>query len=192
MHKIIFYTGLLLLLLPLASFGQTKVEQETSVAAAEVPEQAVDWVNKAYPEKKRLKWYKEISNEGASYEAKLKYCGRWHSVEFSEEGQLEDVEIDHKLDELPNAFQDILQQYLQDNYQRHRVYKVQVQLSGNSQLVAEAIQAGKLPQLTVRYELEYFGRVQGEDETWEGLFTEDGKPLQQRKIKQSTNANLVF
>ena len=67
-----------------------------------------------------------------------------------------------------------------------------MQLSGNSQLVAEAIQAGKLPQLTVRYELEYFGRVQGEDETWEGLFTEDGKPLQQRKIKQSTNANLVF
>ena len=192
MIKSIFYIVLLITMLPLVSRSQTKNEHETKVAVSEVPKQAVAWVNNAYPEKKRLKWYKEISNEGASYEAKLKYCGRWHSVEFSEEGQLEDVEIDHKLDELPNAFQDILQQYLQDNYQRHRVYKVQVQLSGNSQLVAEAIQAGKLPQLTVRYELEYFGRVQGEDETWEGLFTEDGKPLQQRKIKQSTNANLVF
>jgi hypothetical protein len=182
----------LFLSVPMLCQGQTKVEKESAVSASEVPTKAVDWVNRAYPEKNRLKWYKEVSSGGISFEAKLKYCGRWHSVEFSDEGHLEDVEIDHKLDELPQSFQEALEQYLQKNYQRHRVYKVQVQLSGDSQLVAKAIQAGKLPQLTIRYELEYFGRVQDEDETWEGLFDADGTPRQQRKVKQSTHANLVF
>jgi uncharacterized protein YxjI len=55
--------------------------------------------------KKKVKWYIEEGNDGNTFEAKVVYKRHRYSIEFSEEGQILDVEKKVKFSELSDEIQ---------------------------------------------------------------------------------------
>ena len=75
------------------TYAQVKIEKESRVVSNDVPEIAIKWLEDVFDHKKKLKWYFEISADSHSYEAKFIRKGKKFSVEFSEEGIIEDIEV---------------------------------------------------------------------------------------------------
>ena len=191
----IFRVGYFLSFLLLISFfspAQDKVEVERRVDATEVPTAAQEWVSAAYEQPRRLRWIHEESGDGLSYEAKLKHQGRWHSVEFGEDGQLQDIEIIVRTRELPNAVRQPIRAYLDSTYARHRIKKIQRQLTGPPDVLQQVIRGQETSEITVRYEIEFYGKDDQEKALWEGLFDDTGRPVSKRRIVLRPTDNLTY
>ena len=180
------------LLLPLISLAQTKVEVERRVDATDVPAAAREWVRATYESPHRLRWLYEESSDGRSYEAKLKHNGRWHSVEFGEDGVLQDIEIIVRSRELPRAVRQPIRAYLDSAYTRHRIKKIQRQLSGPPNVLRQAVHNEKADGVTERYEIEFYGKDEREKILWEGLFDDAGRLLEKRRIVLRPTDNLTY
>ena len=112
---------IILLFVVLQLTAQEKYEHEYRIKALEVPEVAVNFINKI-PNTKRLKWYAEESQQGKSIEAK--FYGSHHkvSVEFSENGSIQDIEFKVLLNEIPKDQQDAIRQALSNKFVRFTPY----------------------------------------------------------------------
>lgn len=172
--------------------AQEKVEVERTVDASEVPNEAQEWVNDTYEAPDRMHWYLEESGNGRSYEAKFKYRGQWHSVEFGEDGTLQDIEIVVRGRELPATVRQPIQAYLDSTYTRHRIRKIQRQLSGEPDALRRAVRTASANGINERYEIEFYGKNAQEDALWEGLFDDQGQLLQRRKIVLRPTDNLIY
>ena len=84
--------------------GQYKFEKERRIKAHEVPFKAIDFVGKVNF-KKKIKWYLEESQDGKTFEAKVRFNGRKHSLEFDQLGNILDVEIETKLSKIEKETQ---------------------------------------------------------------------------------------
>ena len=118
-----------LLLLSSSAFGQ-KVERESRIKSTDVPEKALEYIEQTSLDK--VKWYRETGLESISFEAKFKHERRWYSVEFSEEGVLEDIEIEIDLHQVPEPTRESIDKYLEAEFKRHRKKKVQIQYKQTS------------------------------------------------------------
>ena len=177
--------------LPLTALAQTKVEIERSVDEAEVPEVAVRWLTETYQPTPKVRWYFERTSGAVSYEAKLRQAGHWHSVEFTEDGALEDIEIKINKRSLPKETYQGIAAYLDTTYTRHRIRKIQRQLSGDARAVQASIREAPSDEVTIRYELEFYGN--GEKKAlWEGLFDDQGKLLNRREVVLRPTDNLAY
>ena len=183
----------LFLLGSLTLFAQEKSEVERKVKASQVPQKAVSWMEKTFGKKNGISWYEELSSGKLSYEAKFKWNRRWHSVEFDRSGNIEDIEIRISNKELPDAFRLAFRSYLDSAYTKFKVMKIQEQWSGEPQALAEAVKNGDLSGITIRYEIEFYGKNNDrKDELWEGLFDRDGNLVRQRKIILRPSDNLLY
>lgn len=188
----VYILSLLLLATGFPLLAQEKVEVERAVAASEVPSAAREWFNETYPEPARVQWYFEQTSGEISYEAKLKQAGQWHSVEFGEDGSLQDVEIISRWRTLPEAVQRAISTYLDTTYTRYRVRKIQRQLSGPPNAVQEAVRDEKTNGPIERYEVEFYGNDGQEKALWEGLFDDAGQLMKKRRIVLRPTDNLLY
>lgn len=108
-------------------FGQLKQERESRISQSEFPAEALALLKPYTQQAKRLRFYKEQDGKKYSFEAKFKKDKLHYSVEFSEDGVLEDVEFIIKETDIPNDTFSRVTSYLEATYQKHRIKKIQQQ-----------------------------------------------------------------
>ncbi|RZN83703.1 MAG: hypothetical protein EVB11_04580 [Winogradskyella sp.] len=124
--KVVIILSLLLLSTSLI-FCQAKNEKETRIKFNELPNNIRN-ITKVLPkETKRLKAYKEIDGLKKSFEIKLKYRNNRYSIEFSENGIIEDIEIITTFNTLNKDVQILIEHYFKETYSKYKFIKIQKQ-----------------------------------------------------------------
>jgi len=160
-----------------AIHAQNKYEREYRIKKSEFPSNALDLISNKIEDAKRVKFYKEMDSTKISYEAKLKKDKLWYSIEFSEKGILEDIEILIDPVDVPNdAFQNI-ENYLKANYSKYKIKRLQQQYPTTTDEDVEttlkiAFQNLLLP--TTNYELVIGGQKDRTYLDYEILFDSEG------------------
>ena len=109
---------------------EVKHEQEQRIEAQAMPGGAMTYLKTLDGNKKRIKYYFEQDGARRSYEAKFKLKGSKYSVEFDENGNLEDIEIERSETETGTVLKSI-EDYLKQTYVRHKIEKIQAQYLPN-------------------------------------------------------------
>lgn len=188
----VFFSCLILWQVSFFLQAQEKVEIEKQIKESEVPEPAVSWIREAFAEGVKIKWVREYSANQCSYEAKLKWGKHWHSVEFCENGQIEDIEIEVRISELDTAVLNRINSFLVSTYLKSKLIRIQKQYSGSSDQLLQFIKHGTIKELISRYEVEFYGKTEKEDGFYEGLFDAQGKIIQSWKISQLSSGNFEY
>jgi hypothetical protein len=174
-----------------ASFSQEKIEKESGIKADQVPKPAIEWLEDAFENIKKPKWYLEISQQGKSFEAKFQFKDHHYSVEFDSLGNVQDVEIEIKESEIsPEVWQNI-QGYFDAEFDQVKVEKIQRQLSGPDAALEDYFDEEENQGIVIRYELVFQGKKEIW-ELWEGLFEENGRFISKLKVQIRANDNLIF
>lgn len=185
-------TSILFALTGFTLLAQDKTEVERNVSASEVPSVAQEWLHETYASTHRLHWYLEISSGKTSYEAKFRHRGAWHSVEFGEDGALQDIEIIVGLNDLPETARRGMATYFDTTYTKHSIRKIQQQLTGPPEAVRAVIQDEPAGEVTCRYEVEFYGKNHQSKALWEGLFDDQGQLQERRRIVLRPTDNLMY
>ena len=187
-----FYVVFLLWVFPLLVFSQVKIEKESKVMSSEVPDRALSWLEDVFDQKKKLKWYFETSADSHSYEAKFIRKGKKYNVEFSEDGFIEDIEVNEHWRKLPLSVRNNISDYMEELFIKSRVEKVQIQYTGTKEDLQNWAQTNYLNQVVIKYEVEFYGQAANTKKLWEGLFDKDGHILMKREIILTPSNNLFF
>lgn len=180
------------ILATLSSSGQKKFEQERRISQDEVHSIAVEAYN-SLAFKSRVKWYEEISDRGRSFEAKTKVNGVRYSVEFDESGGFQDVEITIPSKELPEDVHRAIYSALQDASDKHRIRKIQLQLTGTFDAVRDHLVTGNSYQgVTCKYELIVSIRKDGTLVDYEYLFDDSGSVEKRSELIDRPADNLLY
>lgn len=167
--------------------AQVKYEREFRIKKKEFPTAAHELIKKNITELKKLKFYKEIDSHKISYEAKFKKDKLWYSIEFTEEGVLEDIEITIKPIDLPNDTYEKIETYLGTHFTSCKIKKIQQQYVAENPVektFKNAVQNLILP--AVNYELIIDAKKENEYEQFEILFNSEGEF---RSIRKSLPPN---
>ena len=177
-----------LLLLSSSAFGQ-KVERESRIKSPEVPEKALEYIEQTSLDK--VKWYRETGLESISFEAKFKHERRWYSVEFSEEGVLEDIEIEIDLHQVPEPTRESIDKYLEAEFKRHRIKKVQIQYKQTplQTLIKDEVPKTDSPHA---FELVVKGKKSRLMKLWEVAFSSKGKFISIDQILNRNSTHLEY
>ena len=171
-------------LVSINGFGQYKYEREFRIKKSQFPAKAHALIEDQLAEARRIRYYKETDSTKISYEAKFKVDRLHYSVEFNQEGELEDVEILIKKVDIPNDSFKNMTDYLDNNFNKYRIRRIQQQYPVSAfesveQTIKNAFQNLLLP--TIRYELMVAGKKNNGFEDFEILFDADGSFLKMRK-----------
>jgi hypothetical protein len=177
-----------LLLLSSSAFGQ-KVERESRIKSTDVPQKALEYIEQTSLDK--VKWYRETGLESISFEAKFKHERRWYSVEFSEEGVLEDIEIEIDLHQVPEPTRELIDKYLEAEFKRHRIKKVQIQYKQTplQTLIKEEVPKTDSPHA---FELVVKGKKSKLMKLWEVAFSSTGKFISIDQILNRNSTHLEY
>ncbi len=118
-------------------FCQTKNEKEERIPLAEFPEAAKAVIKNLPDDCKRLKFYKETDGEKQSFEVKFKYKRKRYSLEFSIDGNIEDIEVLTKLKNIDETVKTKIENYFASSFTKHKFIKVQEQYIYNVKLDAK-------------------------------------------------------
>lgn len=172
-------------------FGQ-KQEVEKRIAAAEVPEIALQWIENLAIKKKRVRWYSEETSGKKSVEAKFIHGRRLYSIEFDTLGHLEDVEIMVKRNSLKPSQLAKIENTLAAKFDKYHLIKIQLQYTAKDvQLIKAFIEEGE-ETVTKRFEIEFEGKKDGIWRMYEGTFDEHGNLLAKREIIVRSTENLNY
>ncbi|AFC26855.1 hypothetical protein [Saprospira grandis] len=181
----------LLLLLPFGLLAQ-KVEFEKRSRYDKLPPAMQESLQALYGQlPKRAKFYQEYQKESYSYEAKFRYRGHCHSVEYDAQGQLEDIEVRQKWKKLAPEIRQPIEQALAQQFKRYRIRKLQLQLTGPEQDLAQQLQTHKLL-IPSAYELIIKGNDGQGWQLWEFLFTAEGQILRQEQLIEASSWQLDY
>jgi len=178
--------------LTIGARAQEKLEIEDRIKADQVPEAALEWMDDTFEDDPRIRWYLEISSGIKSFEAKFKWKGHLHSVEFDTTGIVQDIEIAIKWHEMPQAVQEHVSNYFNTTYSKFKVFKIQEQWTGDPDDLEDFIDKGEQEELSQRFEIKFYGKNDAEDELWEGLFNDQGALIERRIIILKPSDNLNF
>lgn len=174
------------------SFAQEKKEVEKRIKESEVHEDALEWLEDAYENKRKTKWYYQTDGDEKVYEAKLKHRKHLHSVEFNLEGVVQNIEVLLKEKEIDKEVHQNIISYLENNYNKYSFSKIQIKYIGEGDDLEDMIDENEFEDITINYEIEYYGKSDSEDELWEGIFNENGKFLEKRVVKIKATDNLDY
>lgn len=187
------YSILFCFLMTHVIFAQQKFEREFRLQQNDVPKNASKFVN-GIDFKKKIKWYGEESNDGKTFEAKVKYKKHLYSIEFNEKGVLLDVEKKIRFSKLANALQTKIQKEFSKRFQKHTIKKVQVQfkgLEGEVQKIFDATDVSSLS-LDIFYEIVVKAKKEDTYSLYEFTFTQKGSFLKALKFTPESFINLEF
>jgi len=167
----------LLLFFGLFSSAQNKYEREYRIRKIQFPKKALGYIEEKLTNARRIRFYKETDSLKISYEAKFKKDRLWYSIEFNQEGDLEDIEILIGAVDIPDEAFNSLKTYLSQYFKKYRIRKIQQQYpftEGESPEVTikNAFQNLMLP--SINYELIVTGKKEKNFEQFEVLFDAEG------------------
>jgi hypothetical protein len=116
-----------ILLIAFHGFSQAKYEKEFRIKEKYVPSVALNFVDSMTFDSK-VKWYKEIGLNRITIEAKAKYKKERYSIEFSDKGIFQDVEIEVKSNKIPDSTFSKISGFLSQRHKKYKIEKVQIQL----------------------------------------------------------------
>ncbi|MFP2997131.1 hypothetical protein ABN763_14535 [Spongiivirga sp. MCCC 1A20706] len=170
--------------------AQEKLEKEYRIRLNQVPQPALDYVSTYNFQK--VKWYAEESLKGISIEAKARTNKKYFSIEFDKNGILEDVEITINKAVIVGDANKNINQYLDENFRRYRIRKIQQQFSGNPKDIRDLIKNKTINPVTIKYELIVKGKDSSGVYLYELLFNDKGKLEQRSKIIFRNSDNLEY
>jgi hypothetical protein len=170
---------------------EAKFELEERVAHLEVPEIAKDSLCLLIPFKKRIRWYKEVSNIGQTYEAKFKHEGSRYSIEFDSLGHLADIEVELSWKNMKASEKAALNLAF-SSIQGFKLKRIQAQWTGRVIDLTRRESSNGLIPYAMAYEVEFKGEMNERLAYWEGLFTPEGELLDLKEVllKDVENLNL--
>ncbi|MEJ2583982.1 MAG: hypothetical protein P8Z38_02725 [Robiginitalea sp.] len=150
------WISLLLLFLGLSGYAQIKSEREFRIKKSQFPVISFEKAQPYLEGVRRLRFYKEIDAGRVSYEIKFKKARLHYSVEFSDAGDLEDIEVRIKPVDIPEESWKLMEDHLSGAFQKYKVRKIQQQyrrstFPSDSVTFRNAFQNLLLPE--IRYEL---------------------------------------
>ncbi len=178
-------------------FGQTdiKVEKEESISQQEFPLEAFRKIEPMVSQSKKLRYYREISEEGINYEVKLKFEGTYYSIEFDSLNKLKDIEQLQKWDDYDGKSRSRMEVQLDSLFSDYKVMRFQLQVIPNEKLnVIESLPLQEEMIWGRNYEVEIEAILKDEQSPryYELLFDAHGKLLQQRLNAKTSNDNLIY
>ena len=176
---------------PLQASSKPKKEREEKISLDLFPKNAVEVVTELGNARKKVTYYRETDAEKISYEAKLKYLSRKYSIEFDENGLLEDVELDSRKRRIPKETLFKINKTLDSVAEKYRIEKVQEQyVAGDqsTQQIKEHIERDNFD----NYELIVAFKDKRKIYRKEFLFDKNGNFLSQRDIKRLEYDFLLF
>lgn len=179
-------------LLSFVSFSQEKFEKEYRINHEAVPNNAKEVIDLFHFDGK-IKWYKEIGMNIISYEAKAKKDGKRYSVEFTKEGDFEDVEVKTPFKLLGDQIKKTIEQTLRSQFVSFKIIKTQIQYSGKPEAIQMFLHDKSTSNsIVVKYELVVSGKVENTYSTYEFLFSDTGEFLQKKQIVPRSTDNLEY
>lgn len=186
-----FWSLLILLFATYTAFSQTKFEKEFRISESEVPQSAVHYLSSIQSTK--IKWFKEISQDGKSIEAKFKHTDHLFSVEFDTLGNLKDIEVVINTKEVPPNLLNTITDALSSNFESHTFRKLQKQYSGSSLKIDQVLQnTFKVEEATIRYEAIIKGKNDEGVNLYEITFDDTGNLLSKAFINLSNSDHLEY
>lgn len=172
--------------------AQTKYERESKISHKEVPKPAKEFINATELDLK-IQWFRELSNDRTSFEAKFKLNKDKFSVEFDSLGKIQDIEFNIDINRMGHITRKNIEEYLSIKYSNYKVEKWQEQWTGEEiKLVQSMRTLERNDVLTLKYE-GIIRVLNGKKyETYEFLFNKDGTLLSQSLIIESNRTNLDF
>lgn len=175
--------------------AQDKVEREYKINQREVPQEAQDFIFETgilYP-KTKVQWFREESASDESVEAKFRQDRYRYSIEFSKDGQLQDVEIEIPFSEIPSSTQEIIEVALDSVFVKWRISKVQRQWVGDPEMVVESIKKFEpASDVQENYEMVIKGDTGSNRSYFELLFSQSGELLRKSRIRQNSLDILIY
>jgi len=188
MYKKTFSIFLLFVFCGCFTFAQNKYEREFRIKKSQFPENALSYIDERLEDARRIRFYKETDSAKVSYEAKFKKDRLHYSVEFDEDGALEDIEILIKSVDIPNEAFDKINDYLREEFIKYKIQKIQQHypvFNGDYETtVNNAFQNLMLP--SIKYELIVSGKRDKAYAQYEVLFDAKG---QFEKLRKSLPPN---
>ncbi|MBN2610454.1 MAG: hypothetical protein JXB00_02765 [Bacteroidales bacterium] len=172
--------------------AQYKYEKEFRIGEAEVPEQAVSFVD-SLGFGTKVRWYREVGYDTTSFEAKTRYDRQLYSIEFSATGTFEDVEIGIGANDIPEAAFGLISAYLQAEHGKYKIEKAQMQYLGEEGAVLAYFreQTGQ-GGLVIHYELVISTKMEGCWVMMEYLFSGTGEFLRRSQLTLKRTDNIIF
>lgn len=187
--------GCLLFLIGIFPFrleAQVKFEKESRIGAADVPENAIRMLEQLEPGT-RVRWFREESERGISFEAKYRHNKSWFSIEFDSTGGFQDVEIEISEKDIPEKTFLRMRESLEMEFDKCALRKIQRQLSGPTEEVLKHLDfPGAGQGVVTRYELIVKGRADRETHLYEILFSHSGEIERNARIIQRNTDHLVY
>ncbi|SDG73166.1 hypothetical protein SAMN04488027_1062 [Psychroflexus sediminis] len=174
------------------AFAQEKNEVEKRIKKEDVPRQAKDWLNDAYENKRKTKWYFQTDGDEKAFEAKLKHEKHLHSVEFDMNGKVRNIEVLIDKNELDEEVRKVISNYLNTSYTKFSISKIQIQYTGEGDDLEDVIDEDEFENITISYEIEFYGKTDTEDELWEALFDAEGILIKKRIVNLKATDNLDY
>lgn len=176
----------------LQGFAQVKYEKETRLKNKDVPARAKNFVDSMHF-KSNVKWYKETGFSTSSFEAKTKFDDKSYSIEFSEDGSFEDIEIEIESNEMPSETSDNVSRYLSEKHPGYSIKKIQIQYSGNPKVVLDYFRNKKSDiGLVTNFEIVISCKLDGSFTMIEYLFSGNGEFIKKAPIVLQRSDNIEF
>lgn len=176
-------------------FSQKKYEKESRISKDDFPEVALQIFNKHVQKAKRVRFYKETDSSKTSYEAKFKLKNKKYSVEFNEDGVLEDIEVNIDPNELLDTIKTQIVTFCKNKYQKYTIKKVQKQFfcdeAANANLVFKAALEDKDVSF-INYEVVVWRSYKKEAGLVELTFSKKGKLLSERPFAQASYDHILY
>lgn len=173
-------------------YAQQKYEKESRLREKEVPKKVLCFVD-SLEVGSRIKWYLEEGLEHTSIEAKFRLNNQKHSIEFDAIGNLEDIEIQMKWDELQKPLRDSISFYLGIDCEKIKIRKVQIQYIGDRFNLLAKIKTGEsADNYIVRYEIVVKCCNPKDVSLFEYLFSNTGEKIAVSQIVFKNSSNLEY
>ncbi|NEN22349.1 hypothetical protein G3O08_02390 [Cryomorpha ignava] len=181
-----------LLLLSNALKAQYKYEREYRIKSEMIPQSAQAFIDSIGPDS-RIKWYKEISLDAVSIEAKFKHNKKKFSVEFDTLGILQDVEFIIESSEIPPVVFNKIEQKLDSLYEKWKFQKIQIHYSGSHSDILTSIHKNEPGNaVKVYFEIVLKGKNPGNTQEYEITFNAQGEMQHIQMIIQDEADHLEY
>lgn len=175
--------ALLILCLCQTALAQNKYERETRIKREQFPKNALELIQDHLSHAKKIRFYQETDSTKNSYEAKFKKGRLHYSVEFDQQGTLEDIEFRITEVDIPEETWLAITKYLEQVHPKYRIKKIQQQYPvgdrATEKTVHDAFQNLILDY--VNYEVVFAAKANKGFQTYEALFNSEGQLIIIRK-----------
>ncbi len=184
----------LLTLPPILGLSQNlKQEVEKRIKAEEMPAIALEILATHLSQASKIRYYKETDIGHQSFECKFILDRLWYSVEFDENGAIEDVEIKMDFEQIPQAALDKIR-YSLSAYDRYRIRRTQRQYTlaflSSDDLLTMVIKGAD--ELELRYEIVLSVKKDGSWTTYEMLFDQSGLLIEKKEVVDRQTDNILY